>query len=37
MNPITENNIEQSTIEILQSQGWVYALDKISIREAHVL
>jgi hypothetical protein len=25
MKPITENIIEQSAIEILQSQGWEYA------------
>lgn len=28
MKPITENIIEQSAIEILQSQGWVYANGK---------
>lgn len=28
MKPITENIIEQSTIEILQSQGWEYANGK---------
>lgn len=28
MKPITENNIESTAIEILQSQGWVYANGK---------
>ena len=28
MKPITENIIEQSAIEILQSQGWEYANGK---------